>query len=74
MILLFFNYQENNRPPSNAGKGSKFMTAKLIEIRAIKDKRYPMPISETIPVTLTKPTGPITESATFLLLRYLQII
>ena len=41
------------------------MTAKLIEIRAIKDKRYPMPISETIPVTLTKPTGPITESATF---------
>ena len=33
-----------------------------------------MPISETIPVTLTKPTGPITESATFFASSLPQII
>ena len=37
--LIFSINKKNNRPPSSAGKGTRFITARLIEIRAMKDNR-----------------------------------
>ena len=46
------------RPPSRAGNGKRFTTAKLTEIRAIKESSEPIPSEYACPANLAIPTGP----------------
>ena len=37
--LIFSISKNNSRPPSSAGNGNKLITARLIDIKAVKDMR-----------------------------------
>ena len=55
------------RPPSSAGNGNKFTTARLIEMTAMKARNEPIPSAAAIPPYFAIPIGPESSERTFLL-------